>query len=381
MSSQPLSGLKVLDFTTLLPGPLAALILAEAGAEVVKIERPEGEDMRRREPRWGEQSAYFSLLNRGKRSLALDLKDPQAIAALKPLIGEADILLEQFRPGVMDRLGLGYRHCRDINPRLIYCSITGYGQSGPKAGAAGHDLNYIGETGLLSLAMGPAERPVLPPALIADIGGGTLPAVVNILLALIGRERTGKGAHLDIAMCDAMFTFACWGMAQGLAAGTWPKPGDERLTGGSARYQIYPTSDGRFVAAAPLEPHFWANFCAAIGLEERYRDDAADPQASIEAVRRLIAGKEAAHWRKVFAAADCCCSIVATLEEAVQDAHFRARGLFDRRIENEAGALMPALAVPIAELFREARDTVKRAPVLGADNERLVKPSTGARRA
>jgi len=372
MSNQPLSGLKVLDFTTLVPGPLAALMLAEAGAEVIKIERPEGEDMRRREPRWGEQSAYFALLNRGKKSLALDLKDLAAIEALKPLIAEADILLEQFRPGVMDRLGLGYAQCREINPRLIYCSITGYGQEGPKARNAGHDLNYIGDTGLLSLAMGPAEQPTVPPALVADLGGGTLPAVVNILLALMHRERSGEGAHLDIAMCDAMFMFAHWGIAQGLA-GEWPKPGAERLTGGSPRYQIYPTSDGRHVAAAPLEPHFWDNFCDAIGLAEHFRDDDADPQGTMTAVSALIAAKPAGQWRAIFAGADCCCSIVATLEEALAEPHFRARGLFDRRIENETGARAPALPLPLADMFRQPSGDVGSAPALGADNETLLK--------
>ncbi|MDP2621392.1 MAG: CaiB/BaiF CoA-transferase family protein [Hyphomicrobiales bacterium] len=375
MSDQPLSGLKVLDFTTLVPGPLASLILVEAGAEVVKIERPEGEYMRHREPRWGEESAMFALLNRGKRSLALDLKAPGALKALEPLIGEADILLEQFRPGVMDRLGLGYERCRAINPRLIYCSISGYGQRGPKAREAGHDVNFVSEAGHLSIPPEAAERRLLPPPPVADIGGGTLPAVINILLALISRQRSGKGAHLDIAMCDGMFLFSCWGVTQGLATGIWPKPGAERLSGGSPRYQVYPTKDKRFVAAGALEDHFWANFCAAIGLEERYRDDDADPQASIEAVRRRIAEKDAEHWRTVFADADCCCCIVATLEEAVQNPHFRARGLFDRKIVNEAGAQSPSLPLPLADMFREPPDRVRSAPALGADNDALLKRS------
>ena len=166
---QPLSGLLVLDFTTLLPGPLATLLLAEAGAEVIKIERPGGEDMRHYEPRFDGESAMFTLLNRGKKSLVLDLKSEADRDKLKPLIERADILVEQFRPGVMARLGLGYEAVRAINPRLIYCSITGYGQTGPRAGEAGHDLNYIGHTGLLALNPGPPDRPVVPPALIADI--------------------------------------------------------------------------------------------------------------------------------------------------------------------------------------------------------------------
>jgi crotonobetainyl-CoA:carnitine CoA-transferase CaiB-like acyl-CoA transferase len=190
---QPLSGLLVLDFTTLLPGPLAALMLAEAGAEVVKIERPGGEDMRRYPPFWEGESAAFALLNRGKTSLVADLKSKDGQTKLNVLLEKTDVLVEQFRPGVMNRLGFGYDAVRALNPRLIYCSISGYGQSGPRAGEAGHDLNYIGNTGLLSLQPGPADRPVVPPALVADIGGGTGPAVINILLALRQREQTGNG--------------------------------------------------------------------------------------------------------------------------------------------------------------------------------------------
>src|ERR1700716_1571476 len=203
---QPLSGLVVLDFTTLLPGPLATLMLAEAGAEVIKIERPGGEEMRGYAPHHDGESAFFSLLNRGKKSLVLDLKSGEGHAALSPLLARADILVEQFRPGVMDRLGLGFEAVRAINPRIVYCSISGYGQSGPRAEEAGHDLNYIGNTGLLALNPGPS--PTVPPALVADIGGGSFPAVLNILLGLRQRDLTGAGCHLDIAMADAMFTFA-----------------------------------------------------------------------------------------------------------------------------------------------------------------------------
>src|SRR5690606_29336714 len=173
-----------LDFSTLLPGPLATLMLAEAGAEVIKIERPEGDPMRSFQPRWGVDSANFALLNRGKKSMALDLKRPADRARLEPLIERADIIVEQFRPQVMKRLGLDYDTLSKRNPRLIYCSITGYGQSGPKRDVSGHDLNYIGDAGLLSLSMGPSDRPVIPPALVADVAGGAYPAVINILLAL-----------------------------------------------------------------------------------------------------------------------------------------------------------------------------------------------------
>ena len=204
MTTQPLSGITVLDFTTLLPGPLATLMLAEAGAEVIKIERLGGEAVRAYPPLRGGASVIYALLNRGKRSLELDLKEAAARTRLTPLIERADVVVEQFRPGVMERLGLGYETIKAINPRIVYCSITGYGQQGPRAGEAGHDLNYMGNTGLLSLAPGPMEAPVVPPALVADIGGGSMPAVINILLALRQRDLTGEGCHLDIAMADEL---------------------------------------------------------------------------------------------------------------------------------------------------------------------------------
>jgi len=194
MAHLPLEGLVVLDFSTLLPGPLATLMLAEAGAEVIKVEKPQGDDMRHFPPRLGETSAPFAVLNAGKRSIALDLKDPDQRAALRPLIERADILVEQFRPGVMAKLGLGYDAVRAINPRIIYCSITGFGQAGPRAQEAGHDLNYAAVSGLLSLSPGTAASPTVPPMLAADIGGGSLPAVLNILLALRRRDATGGHA-------------------------------------------------------------------------------------------------------------------------------------------------------------------------------------------
>jgi crotonobetainyl-CoA:carnitine CoA-transferase CaiB-like acyl-CoA transferase len=362
---QPLSGLLVLDFTTLLPGPLATLMLAEAGAEVIKIERPGGEEMRHYEPRFDGESAMFVQLNRGKTSLVLDLKNTADCATLTPLIAKADILVEQFRPGVMVRLGLGYDTVRAINPKLIYCSITGYGQSGPRAGEAGHDLNYIGHTGLLALNPGPPDRPVVPPALVADIAGGTLPAVMNILLALRQRDRTGEGCHLDIAMTDGMFTFASHALAAGHATGEFPGMGGARLSGGSPRYQIYPTRDGKFVCCAALEQKFWEAFTATIGLDPKFVDDRKDVMATKAAVAALIASKDSDEWRPALAKADCCVTIMATLEEALRDPHFVGRGLFAHNVVGPSGKTMPALPVPIAPQFRGDPGVAKSVPKLG----------------
>ena len=364
VAMQPLSGLVVLDFTTLLPGPLASLMLAEAGAEVLKIERPGGEDARHFPPLIDGESAIFGMLNRGKKGLTLDLKSDADRARLKPLLGRADILLEQFRPGVMARLGLGYDDVRAINPRLIYCSISGYGQGGPRAGEAGHDINYIGNTGLLDLQPGPASAPVVPPMLAADIAGGSFPAVINILLALRARDQTGHGCHIDIAMSDAMFTFGWAALAIGAATGKFPKPGEMWLVGGSPRYQLYPTKDGKLVACGALEPKFWVAFTKAIELPEQFADDLHDPKATRAAVAILIGARSADEWRPIFAAADCCTTIVVSLEQAMRDPHFVERVLFDHTVESASGKTFPAVPLPVAPQFRN-KPGAKKAPPLG----------------
>jgi len=372
MTEKPLSGVRVLDFSTLLPGPLATLLLAEAGAEVIKIERPgKGDEMRSYTPKFGADSVNFALLNRGKRSIAIDLKDKDAVAKLTPLIQSADVVVEQFRPGVMDRLGLGYDALAKLNPRIIYCAITGYGQSGPRAEVAAHDLNYIAEAGLLALSAGADGAPVLPPALIADIGGGTYPAVINILLALRSRDRTGQGCKLDIAMADNLFTFMYWALGNGLVAGKWPRPGGELVTGGSPRFNIYRTRDGKFVAAAPLESKFWENFCDLIGLAPELRDDARDPGATQRAVAEKIAAQTAAEWAKLFEGRDLCCCIVGSVEKALADPHFAGRGVFAAKLAAENREIA-ALPVPVAPQFR-AQPASAGYPALGEGNSLLGK--------
>jgi len=364
---QPLSGILVLDFTTLLPGPLATLMLAEAGAEVIKIERPEGEDMRARGGGAVADDAAFAQLNRGKKGLTINLKNESDRNRLHPLLEKADVLVEQFRPGVMSRLKLGFEDVRKINPKIVYCSISGYGQEGPRAGEAGHDINYQGRTGLLALQPGPIEKPVVPPALIADIGGGTMPAVINILLGLRQRDATGEGVHLDIAMTDAMFTFAWYAWAIGHATGKFPAPGELRLVGASPRYQLYPTRDGKIVACGALEQKFWLAFCNTIGLPASLMNDAPDPEATKTAIAEIIKRDTSEHWHPKFAAADCCVTIMASLEEALHDPHFVERGLFAYKVTGASGAVMPAVPLPIAAALRE-KPGAKSAPKLGQDN-------------
>jgi alpha-methylacyl-CoA racemase len=364
-ASQPLMGVRVLDFSTLLPGPLCTLLLAEAGAEVIKVEKPDGGDvMRSYLPRFGDTSVNFALLNRGKRSLALDLRRPEDLRRVLDEVRRSDILIEQFRPGVMERLGLGYEQLRGLKPDLIYCSITGYGAQGPLAKQAAHDLNFVAEAGLLSQTTGEGGAPQLPQALIADIAGGTYPAMINILLALRRRDAGGGGSRLDIAMADSLFTMMYWGLGNGFATGRWPQPSRDLVTGGSPRYQIYRTRDDRFMAAAPLEDKFWQQFLDVLGAPHLI-DDTRDPQGVCAAVAEIVRSRDAADWMQRFEGVDACVNFVLTLEQAVRHPHFVERGLFAYRVTDQTGQSMPAVPVPIASAFRADPQQPRSYPALG----------------
>ena len=366
-----LEGIKVIDFSTLLPGPLASLFLSETGAEVIKIEKPGvGDEIRLSNPQWGEQSVSFSLLNRGKKSLSLDLKDPKNLKILIPILKEADIIIEQFRPGVMKRLGLDYESVKKINQDVIYVSITGYGQYGPKSMVAGHDLNYIGNAGLLSISMGRENDTVVPPALVADIAGGSYPAVINILLALRKRDLNKEGSYIDLSMTENLFPFMFWGLGSGFAHNKWPGNSDGVLSGGSPRYNIYKTSDGSYVAAAPLEDRFWNKFCEAIELPKKFIKMQNDQEKVIKEIRKIIGQKEKNYWLDVFNKADCCCSIVKSIEEAINDNHFKVRKIFENKIINNLGEEIPALPIPIDMQFRKDQKRAS-APSLGDINDQF----------
>ncbi len=350
--SRPLSGIRVLDFSTLLPGPMCTLLLAEAGAEIIKIERPgQGDEMRTYAPSFGSDSVNFGLLNRSKRSIVLDLKQASGREQAIELVRDADVLVEQFRAGVMQRLGLGYETLSAIRPGLIYCSISGFGQDGPLAQVAAHDLNYLAESGMLSLTAGHDGAPGLPPALIADLAGGAYPAMMNILLALRQRDSTGHGCHLDIAMADHLFPLMYWGLGNGFSSGHWPTPGSDLVTGASPRYQVYRTLDGQYLACAPLEQKFWIQFLDCIGAPELH-DDATDPEATLKAIAAIIANRAQADWLIQFEGRDVCVAPVRSLEEAVKHPHFQHRGLFSAKLDDGSGRQIPALPVPIDRQFR-----------------------------
>ncbi len=369
---QPLKGIKVLDFSTLLPGPMCTLMLAEAGADVIKFERSAGDEMRAYTPKFGTDSVNFALLNRGKKSVVADLKSPDIIKQIQSLVNEADVLVEQFRPGVMDRLGLGYNALSKINPRLIYCSITGYGQTGPYSQIAAHDLNYQAQTGMLNLAGDDNGKPSLPPMLTADLAGGAYPATMNILLALRKRDQDGTGCHLDVSMSDNLFPLMYWGLGNGWAANLWPTPASDLVTGGSPRYQVYQTADNKYLACAPIEEKFWTNFLSVIGASELHHEqNAALVKASIA---KIIAGHSASYWMEKFTHIDACVSEIVGLEQAVQDSHFKARGLFERSISSSgaSGPSITALPTSVSKTFL-ADKKIDSSPELGQHTSEFLK--------
>lgn len=351
----PLDGIRVLDLSTLLPGPLASLMLAEAGAQVIKVERPgSGDEMRTYSPRLGAASANYALLNRGKSAYAADLKDPAARDRVLRLAARADVVIEQFRPGVVDRLGLGFETVRAANPRVIYCSITGYGPTGRHAMRAGHDLNYLADSGLLGTVTDGGGSPTLPVSVIADIVGGTYPAVVNILLALRKRDLSGQPSHIQVAMTSNLQVLAYGYLATHQAGGGWPTPSGELLTGGSPRYQIYSTADRRHVACAALEQRFWERLLELLGVESAWTNEAGREAEAIKVVAERFASQPSDHWRNVLEGEDVCTVVVSTWDEAV------AQGFVS--VDHDDLVSTPHGDLSVAGLPSPISDSLRRAP-------------------
>jgi len=343
---QPLQGIKVLDLTRLLPGPFASLVLADLGAQVDKLEDAQGGDyIRHMPPHIGEASALFVALNRSKRSCVLDLKKPAAQAAFKKLVRSYDVVFEQFRPGVLAKLGLSHETLLAENPRLVVCALTGYGQDGPLAKRAGHDLNYLARAGILGFQGPSSGPPQVPGFQLADVSGG-LWSVLGIVSALYERERTGKGRVVDVAMIETSLGFATLGYGSVLA-GQASDRGNEPLTGGIGPYNTYATKDGRAMTLAALEPKFWMGFCQAVGLETDMGALMPGPhQAELVAkLRAIFVEKTQAEWVQFASDKDVCLEPVLTPEEATQDPHLRARGVFFD-LDTPSGKL-PQMRLPL----------------------------------
>ena len=335
----PLTHLKILDFSTLLPGPYATMMLADLGADIIRIEAPGRPDLTRLLPPYGMdgQSAQHALLNRSKRSLGLNLKAEGAVDIVKKLVAEQDydIIVEQFRPGVMDRLGVGYDALQEVCPNLIFCSLTGYGQDGPFRDRAGHDLNYLALSGLLSYygRQRGEENSQAPPPLpvqVADVGAGSQNMVIGLMAAVIRRAATGEGGRVDISMHDGSLAWNNIGASTFLVGGENPMPEGTLLNGGSF-YDLYETKDGGLLSVGPLEPKFWQGFCQAIGRDDLFQKgldfDIANQQTFKAEIKAAILEKTLAEWQTIFAELDVCVEPVLTTEQALAHPHTQARNM------------------------------------------------------
>ena len=360
-----LRGVKVLDLSRLLPGPFLTMVLADLGADVVKVEEPrKGDYMRDFPPRGNGPSGRYITVNRNKRSVTVDLKNDRERERFLGMVARADVVVESFRPGVMDRLGVGYAALHERNERIILCSISGYGQTGPYRERAGHDINYLALAGVLAMSgADPDGPPGVAGVQIADMAGGAMWSAVGILAALIERDRTGHGSHLDISMTEGALALLASEFGIVDAEPAAPTRGTGLLNGGAARYGVYRTQDGKYLSVGALEPQFLARLAAAAGLELRRGPEGDDDLR--RQLTRVVALKTRDEWADILAEHDCCCEPVLELDEVADHPLHRERGLFfEIGDEGSAGTLQvrTPLGMPAGR---------RQAPTLGEHNDEV----------
>ncbi|SDY76601.1 Crotonobetainyl-CoA:carnitine CoA-transferase CaiB [Collimonas sp. OK242] len=363
MANPLLSGIRVLDLTRLLPGPFCSFYLAQLGAEVIKLEEPQGGDYARMLA-----PELFTLLNRGKQSVTLDLRQPEAVAILKKMAAQADVLIESFRPGVMDKLGCGYPGLKLLNPRLVYAALTGYGQTGPYKDRAGHDMNYCGYAGLLDQTGAADGAPVLSNFQSADLAGGALTCALGILAAVIGARASGQGTMVDVGMLDGTLALQTLSLATIRTLGEGRARGNDMLSGGLANYSIYACADGKHVAMAALEPKFFLNFCNAVGrLDLAAMPLVPGPAGATlrTALSELFKTRSRDEWELLLADRDCCVSGIYTPQEALDNPQVKARGL----IRMEDGKPLSDLPIKFSDALGAGSGDC---PALGADTYNVL---------
>jgi crotonobetainyl-CoA:carnitine CoA-transferase CaiB-like acyl-CoA transferase len=360
--SGPLEGVRVLDLSRLLPGAFATALLGDLGAEVIKVEQPGvGDPMRAYEPKIGEASSFTWITDRNKRSIVVDLRDPRGVDVVLRVAASCDLAVEGFRPGVADRLGVGYDALHAANPAIVLCSLSGFGADGPVAQDAAHDINYISRAGILSVN-GIDGRLAIPGVQLGDLAGA-LHGVAGLLAALYAAERTGAGDHVDVGLADGAFALHSAQLGPHFATGEVPGAGDGMLTGAFPCYQVYTCADGLLLAVGALEPHFFVNLCAAVGRPDLAATHS-DPSA-LPAWRALFAARPRARWLELLEGADACTGLVNDVAAAVADPQLRHREMI---VELEHPTAGPHLQIGTPIKLRERPGGVQRpAPALGAD--------------
>ena len=376
----PLSDLRVLDLSRLLPGGFCTLMLADLGADVIKVEDTGAGDYVRWAPpyhgdegiqRLGTRSAYFLALNRSKRSIRLDLKSDQGRTALLRLVADADVLVESFRPGVMDRLGIGFEALIESNPRLVYCPITGYGQTGPNRDRAGHDMNYLGLNGVLGLNGSLDGPPVQPAVQIADLGGGAMGAAFSILAAVHAARNSGEGQMVDVSMTDGAASWLVMVAAKYFADGAVPQRGELELAGAFVCYMPYRASDG-WVTCGALEPKFWAAWCGGVEREDLIDKQFEGPGSEAwEEISKVFASRTRDEWREFNDRFDCCIEPILDLDEALDSPQSREREMVVELDQPEIGPVKQ-LAFPVPFSRTPARKP-EPAPGLGEHTEEVLR--------
>ncbi|HUX98701.1 MAG TPA: CaiB/BaiF CoA-transferase family protein [Candidatus Deferrimicrobium sp.] len=374
----PLEGIKVLDLSRLLPGPFATMLLADFGADVIKVEDPlQGDYLRWREPYISKgknkESAAFLALNRNKKSIILDLKAPEGQEIFYKLARQADVILETFRPGVVRKLRIDYDTIKTINPQIIYCSLTGFGQNGPYKNLPGHDVNYLGVAGVGSLT-GEPDHPKLMGVQVADIGGGGLNAAIAILMAIIARSKTGIGQYIDVAMLDGAMAWLAYAFPRYWASKTLPIRGDDRLAGGRPSYGIYKTKDNKYIAVGALEEKFWKNLCVAINREDMI--EAQQPRGKIkdeitEILKKAFLTRTRDEWFELSKMNDICISPVYELDEITKDPQIQAREMFIDFYDDRVGDIK-FIGMPFKLLQTPGRIRF-RAPGYGEHTDELLR--------
>ncbi|HSF49065.1 MAG TPA: CaiB/BaiF CoA-transferase family protein [Burkholderiales bacterium] len=370
---KPLEGIRVLDLTRLLPGPMCTLHLADMGADVIKIEDTgDGDYARKIGTRNADNSLFFLALNRNKRGVRLDLKQPRGREVFLKLTERADLIVESFRPGVMDKLGIGYHAVSARSPRIVYCSISGYGQTGPYRDRAGHDINYLGYAGVLN-DIG-KESPIVPNYQIADTLGGALTGAMGILAALLDAKTSGRGRYVDVSMTDSVLAHALLALVTLKEGGEAPPRGESPLSGGLPWYNVYETSDRRYLALGALEKKFWDKLCEALGrpdLKDRH-GSAGEAAAALEReVASIFRTQPLVYWTNKLVARDCCASPVLTLAEALEDEQVKSREMVVESSHPVDGKVTQ-FALPIK--FSEFEFEVARpAPMPGEHSEEVLR--------
>ena len=370
-----LKGIRILDLTLTLPGPYCTHLLADFGAEVIKIENPEGGDWFRHEkPSIKDLGLRFLDLNRNKKSMALNLKSPAGKEIFLTLARTSHAVVEGFRPGVVKRLGIDYPRVQKVNPRVVYCSISGYGQDGPYRLLAGHDINYLGYSGILDLGGHEDRPPSLPAVPIADYSAGGLMAAVGILLALMAVQRTGKGQFVDISMLDGVIGFQHAPLAEYLSTGRAPRRGKFWLAGNIPCYSLYETKDKKAITLGPLEPHFWANLCRALGREDLVEHQWAEGEKRREIYaffRKTFRQKTRDEWLKFFQGQDVCLGPVKDMGETLKDPQVRHRQMIVD-VENPQAGRLKQIGIPI-KLSETPGEIQNPAPSLGQHTEEILR--------